>query len=133
MTWCLDPDGSEYAVSLMVGPRYLGGENTITSVLSAFVDKPLRASHLSNSSSFEMACSVALRGVAEMARMAPSSTYMESAACSHDLLAWRRNEVNRAERIGERGDPCGVPSGIGKGSDVTESIFMTAERPVRNE
>ena len=122
-----------YAVSLTIRPRYLGGENTITSVLSASVNKPLLASHLRDSSSLEMACSVALRGVAETARIAPSSTYMESTACSHDLLAWRRNDVNRAERIGERGDPCGVPSGMGKGSDVTESIFITADRSVRNE
>ena len=132
-TRCLDPDGSVYAVSLTIGPRYLGGENIITSVLSASVDKPFVLSHLSDTSSFEMACSVALRGVAETARIAPSSTYIESAACSHDLLVWRRNDVNRAERMGERGDPYGVPSRMGKGSDVTESIFMTADRSVRNE
>ena len=132
-TRCLDPVGSVYAVSLTVGPRYLGGEKIITSVFSASVERPLRASHLSDSSSLETACSVALRGVADTARMAPSSTYMESAACSHDLLVCKRNDVNKAERIGERGDPCGVPSGMGKGSDVTESIFMTADRSVRNE
>jgi hypothetical protein len=39
---CLEPVGSVYAVSLMDGPRYLGGENIITSVLSASVAKPLR-------------------------------------------------------------------------------------------
>ena len=120
-------------MSLTDGPRYLGGENTITSVLSASVDRPLHASHLSVVSSFDMACSVALRGVAETARIAPSSTYIESAACTHALLACSKNDVKRAERMGERGEPCGVPSGIGNGSEVTESIFMTADRSVRNE
>ena len=38
-----------------------------------------------------------------------------------------------AERIGDRGEPCGVPSGTVKGSMSVESRHMEAVRLVRNE
>ena len=45
----------------------------------------------------------------------------------------RRYEVKIADRIGERGEPWGVPSGTGKGSMVVESRRMDAVRLVRKE
>ena len=38
-----------------------------------------------------------------------------------------------AEMIGDRGEPCGVPSGTLKGGRVVASIRIEAERSVRNE
>ena len=38
-----------------------------------------------------------------------------------------------AEMIGERGEPCGVPSGTLNGARVVESSRMEAERSVRKE
>jgi hypothetical protein len=47
--------------------------------------------------------------------MAPSSMYRERSACSQLLAISRRGEVYNAERIGDRGDPYGVPFRMGKG------------------
>ena len=38
-----------------------------------------------------------------------------------------------AEMIGDRGEPCGVPSGTLNGVRVVESSRMDADRSVRNE
>ena len=38
-----------------------------------------------------------------------------------------------AEMIGERGEPCGVPSGTLNGARVVESSRMEAKRSVRKE
>ena len=89
---CLLPLGSVYAVSHL-GPRYLFGEKIMISVFSASVWRPFVSSHRRDCSSFEMAFSHALLGVAEIARIAPSSTYKESAECVHVELRERRNEV----------------------------------------
>ena len=89
---CLAPEGSVYAVSHF-GPRYLLGEKIIISVFSASVWRPFVSSHRRDCSSFEMAFSQALLGVAEIAMMAPSSTYNESDECVHVELNERRNEV----------------------------------------
>ena len=89
---CLVPEGSVYAVSHL-GPRYLYGEKIMISVFSASVWRPFVSSHRKDCSRFAMACSQALLGVAEIARMAPSSTYNESEECIHEELSERRNEV----------------------------------------
>ena len=86
------PEGSVYAVSHL-GPRYLSGEKIIISVFSASAWRPFVFSHRRDCSSFAMALSQALFGVAEIARMAPSSTYNESDECDHVELSERRNEV----------------------------------------
>ena len=91
-TLCLLPIGSVYAVS-QLGPRYLFGEKIMSSVFSASVWRPFVSSHRRDCSSFEMAFSHALLGVAEIARIAPSSTYSESDECVHVALRERRNEV----------------------------------------
>ena len=74
LTLCLLPVGSVYAVSVILGPRYLLGEKIISSVLSKSAVSPLVCSHLRVSSNFEIAFLVALYCVAEIERMAPSST-----------------------------------------------------------
>ena len=70
---CLLPEGSVYAASHL-GPRYLFGEKIMISVFSASVWRPFVSSQRRDCSSFEMALSHALLGVAEIARIAPSST-----------------------------------------------------------
>ena len=88
----LAPVGSVYAVSNL-GPRYLFGEKIIISVFSASAWRPFVSNHLRDCSNFEMAFSQALLGVAEIARIVPSSTYNESDECVHVALSERRNEV----------------------------------------
>ena len=70
---CLEPVGSVYAVSHL-GPRYLFGEKIIILVFSVSAWRPFTSSQRRDCSSLEMAFSQALLGVAEIARMAPSST-----------------------------------------------------------
>ena len=65
--------------------------------------------------------------------IAPSSTYKERAECVQLALRVSKNDVYMAERIGERGEPWGVPSGTVKGSMSVESRRMDAVRLVRNE
>ena len=77
-------EGSVYFMPFALGPRYLLGEKIISSVLSKSTVSPLAFSHLRHSSSLEEALVVALYGVAETERMAPSSTYNERAECDHD-------------------------------------------------
>ena len=48
-------------------------------------------------------------------------------------LKVRRNDVYIADRIGERGEPCGVLSGTVKGSMSVESRRIEAVQLVRNE
>ena len=81
-----------YAVSHF-WPRYLFGEKIMISVFSASVWRPFVSSQRRDCSSFEMAFSHALLGVAEIVRMAPSSTYNESDECVHEELRERRKEV----------------------------------------
>ncbi len=45
----------------------------------------------------------------------------------------KRGEVYSAERIGERGDPCGVPYDMGKGSDMKVPIFRVTVLSMRKE
>ena len=43
-------------------------------------------------------------------KMAPSSTYMLRPHCFHvELISFRRGEVKSVDRMGERGEPWGVP------------------------
>ena len=50
--------------------------------------------------------------------MAPSSTYRERLACRHCLAVSRRDAVYNTERIGDKGDPYGVPFKTGNGSET---------------
>jgi hypothetical protein len=50
--------------------------------------------------------------------MAPSSTYRERSVCHQDFAVSKRDEVYSVERIGDRGDPCGVPLWMGKGLET---------------
>jgi hypothetical protein len=50
--------------------------------------------------------------------MAPSSTYRERLAYHQDFAVSKRDEVYSTERIGDRGDPCGVLLWMGKGSEM---------------
>ena len=93
LTLCLVSVGSVYAASVTLGPRYLEGEKIINSVFSKSAVSPLVCSHLKVSSSFEMALVLALYGVAETERIAPSSTYKERDECCHVELWVRRNDV----------------------------------------
>jgi hypothetical protein len=85
------------------------------------------------SSNFETAFLVALYGVAETARIAPSSTYSDRDEWAHVELSFSKKEVKMALKMGDRGDPCGVPSGTGNGSMLVESSRMDAVRLVRKE
>ena len=95
--------------------------------------RPLLLSQVRTSSNFDLAFVLALYGVAETKMIAPSSTYSESEECVHLELRVSRNDVYMAERMGDRGEPWGVPSGTVKGSMSIESRRMEAERLVRNE
>ena len=75
------------------GPQYLFGEKIIISVFSASAWRPFEFNHRRDCSNLEMAFTQALLGVAEIARMAPSSTYNESDECVHVELSESRNEV----------------------------------------
>ena len=65
--------------------------------------------------------------------IAPSSTYRDRDEWVHVALSVSRNDVYIAERIGERGEPWGVPSGTVKGSMSVESRRIEAVRLVRKE
>ena len=130
---CLTLDGSVYAVPVALGPQYLHGENIISSVFSKSTLSPFWWSHSRLSSSFAIAFVAALYGVADTVNMAPSTTYNDSDECLQEELRVSKYEVKMALRIGDRGDPCGVPSGMGKGSRLVASTLMDAVRLVRNE
>ena len=68
-------EGSVYFIPFAFGPRYLLGEKIISFVLSKSIASPFACSHLMHSSSLAEAFAVALYGVAETVRIAPSSTY----------------------------------------------------------
>ena len=120
-------------MALGFGPRYLGGEKTISSVLSQSIVRPLTCSQFSTSSSFVLAESMALYGVADTARIAPSSTYNDREAWVHEALSVSRYDVNMALNMGDRGEPWGVPSGTEKGSVVEASNRMEAFLLVKKE
>ena len=130
--WCV-LWGSVYFAPCALGPRYLLGEKIISSVLSKSTLSPLAWSHLRHSSSFDIAFVAALYGVADTVSMAPSSTYSDRDEWCHEELRVSRYEVKIALKIGDNGEPCGVPSGIGKGSRFVASNRMDAIRLVRNE
>ena len=80
-------------MSFVFGPRYLGGEKIISSVLLKSAVRPLVLSQVSDCSNLEMALCAALMGVAETAKIAPSSTYRERAACDQCELSVSKNDV----------------------------------------
>ena len=118
---------------MILGPRYLLGEKIISSVLSKSTVNPFVCSHSSTSSNLALAFMVALCGVAETDRMAPSSTYRDREECFHEALRVSRYDVKMALRMGERGDPWGVLSGTEKGLVFEDSNLMDAFQLVRNE
>jgi hypothetical protein len=106
-----------------------GGRNTIASALSASVRRPWWASQAVTSSSPWAAVRRADRVVTPDANMAPSSTYSWTVLSVHVELRWRiMAEVYVAERMGDNGDPCGVPDSTGKGE---EEALLKARRVLR--
>jgi hypothetical protein len=101
----------------------------MASALSASVFRPWRASQAVTSSRPLAAVRSADRAVAPDANMAPSSTYSWTVLSVHVELRWRiKAEVYVAERMGDNGDPCGVPDSTGKGE---EEALLNARRVLR--
>ena len=82
----------------------------MNSVFSRSARSPLRCNQLRTSSKPEHARRAAERKVVEAAKIAPSSTNMLSEREGDQRsVSLRRGEVKIADRMGERGEPCGVP------------------------
>ena len=79
------------------------------SILSISMPRPLRDSHSVTERRAEAAQSVAILWVGPVAKMEPSSTYVERLWNFHDSASQRSGVRYMAERMGESGDPWGVP------------------------
>jgi hypothetical protein len=73
--------------------------------------------------------------------MDPSSTYNlreqnllgSSSSLFHFSAMRRRGKVYTAERIGERGEPCGVPSSVTRRAPVSPLKTRVTDLPVRKD
>jgi hypothetical protein len=93
--------------------------NIMTSDFSASVRRPLFASQRKTSSSPWTADRTLERMVVPEAKIAPLSTYRLIDLSVQVELKWSNIRLMKtADRIGESGDPCGVPPVTSKGSDV---------------
>jgi hypothetical protein len=71
---------------------------------------------------------VAVIVVLAVAKIAPSSTYMVRSLCSQVVADSIRLAVYRADKIGDRGEPWGVPCVIPKGWVEKSPILSVARR-----
>jgi hypothetical protein len=76
-----------------------------------------------------MAAVVAL----ETLNIAPSSTYRVRSRCIHHKARSRRDAVYRAERMGDKGELCGVLLCMWQGSERVEPILSVTDHPVRKD
>ena len=86
------------------------GVNEMNSDFSGSALRPLRASQPVISEKPFLASSAEWMCVTPQLKIAPSSTYMLRPRRFHvELISFRRRDVKRADRMGERGEPWGVP------------------------
>ena len=86
------------------------GANEMNSDLSGSALRPFRVSHPVISEKPFLTSSAEWMCVTPQLKMAPSSTYMLRPRRFHVVLMnFSKGEVKRAERIGVRGEPWGVP------------------------
>jgi len=71
--------------------------------------------------------------VVDVTYIAPSSTYMVRSQRDHLLVISKRLAVYIADRMGDRGEPCGVPLIISNGSDTCPPPLRVAVRAERKD
>ena len=107
--------------------------NTMSLLFSGSARRPFSRSQLSTIWYRTHAFSVATPVVADTLNIALLSMYSNRSLCIQLFAISRRDDVYNAERIGERGDPWGVPLRIGKGGETWSSTLIDTSLPVRKE
>src|SRR6266851_8744009 len=105
----------------------------MSSVLSGSAVRLLRWSQARACSSPRTTDLAVALEVVEVAYMALSSTYNVRSLWIQEAVRVSRGEVYSAERIGERGDPWGVPYVMPNSGDVYVPICRDAVRSMRKE
>jgi hypothetical protein len=105
----------------------------ISSVFPGSALSPLAVSQQRTSSYPIRAEVTAAWVVAEMAYMAPSSTYNMRSLWDQHIAMSRREAMYKANKMGERGEPCGIPLWTAHGAEVCVPIFRDTVCPVRKE
>ena len=122
--------GSVYCSSVTGCPIKFGlvrlWVKVMNSHFSGSAVRPFRYSHRSTCEYPSAAESVVPRTVADMAYIAPSSTYMVRSLKAHVLVISNRLAVYIMDSMGDKGEPCGVPLVISKDSETCLPPFSIA-------
>jgi hypothetical protein len=136
VTWMRSPMLSQRVSPFGCIPRCfiegLAGWKNMTSVLLPLTVSPSWCSPCRTSFIPRAKWAAAELKVGPEAKTAPSSTYREKSAWLHSCVMKRSGAVNRAEMMGEAGDPCGVPHSGQKVSEVYPLMCkVTSQSPIR--
>jgi hypothetical protein len=96
--------------NLNVAGHVMRGWKNMSSHLSMLIENPDSRSHENTCCAALASLSVVAWYVGLDAKMFPSSTYSVRSVSSQVSVSLRIGPVTRAERMGERGLPCGVPN-----------------------